>query len=161
MKVCDRVSSWATQQLAEQQTVSCSSCMLPTVHQGATTARHRSDPCSSRHMKCRVNLSNLGTRGRAPVSTTHKTHAMLDAGWDTPALHHAGGHPTHQQSLRYAAPAAQQRPQPAAGDAPDPSPPQRSALQQQAPSSLRRPDLSRARSDTLLPVNKSCHQVAA
>jgi len=45
---------------AEQQTVSCSSCMLPTVHQGATTARHRSDPCSSRHPKCRVNIvSNL------------------------------------------------------------------------------------------------------
>ncbi len=60
MKVCHRVSSWATQQLAEQQTVSCSSCMLPTVHQGATTARHHSDPCSSSHPKCRVNLSNLG-----------------------------------------------------------------------------------------------------
>jgi hypothetical protein len=31
MKACDRVSSWATQQLAEQQTVSCSSaaCCLP------------------------------------------------------------------------------------------------------------------------------------
>jgi hypothetical protein len=61
MKVYDTVSSWATQQLAEQQTMSCSSCMLPTVHQGGTTARHRSDPCSSRHPKCQVNLSNLGS----------------------------------------------------------------------------------------------------
>jgi hypothetical protein len=61
MKVCNMVSSWATQQLAEQQTVPCTSCMPPTVHQGATTARHRSDPCSSSHPKCRVNLSNLGS----------------------------------------------------------------------------------------------------